>query len=351
MLKYKPDFEHALKYWDAFWSHELIDRPCTMIFAQKSNEQLFMSRLQAVDDDFSVSFSAGQKYLDNTAFLGEAMPGFRPGFGPDQMAAFLGMPLQINPDSRDTSWTEKIVEDWKDFMPLRLDENNHVWQRMKQFHKAAQEFCKDKCPLMNIDLHSSIDCLEAMRGAENLLFDIIDKPQLVDELMNQIRPIYKQIYNELWKYGDKQRVGSSTSLQLFSRGQTDMIQADFICLLSPDMFRRFVLPAIKDEAEFLTDAAFHLDGPDALKHLDDILAIKEIKVVQWVPGEGRKPNYQWPEVIHKIQAVGKSTVLYGTCEEIKSFHGQYKPELIVYEAWAKSPEEGQELLDWLKRNT
>ena len=83
-----------------------------------------MPRLQAVDDDFSISFEATEKYLDGTVFLGEAIPGFRPGFGPDQMAAFLGMPLKINLESRDTSWTEKIVGDWKDFMPLRLDENN-----------------------------------------------------------------------------------------------------------------------------------------------------------------------------------------------------------------------------------
>ncbi len=138
-------------------------------------------------------------YLENTVFLGEAVPGFRPGFGPDQMAAFLGAPLKINPDSKDTSWTEKIVEKWGDFLPLRLDENNHVWKRMKEFHKAAEDFCRGKCLLLNIDLHSNIDTLEALRGAEKLLFDMIDSPETVEQAMNQVRPLYKQIYNELWQ--------------------------------------------------------------------------------------------------------------------------------------------------------
>lgn len=350
-LKYKSDFVRTQKYWDAFWSHHLIDRPCTMVFAKKGDERFSMPRLQAVDESFDVSSSAAQKYLDGTIFLGEAMPGFRPGFGPDQMAAFLGMPLKINPKSRDTSWTEKIVTDWKDFMPLRLDDNNAVWQRMKEFHKAAEAFCKDKCMLLNIDLHSNIDCLEAMRGAEKLLFDIIDQPELVDTLIKQVRPIYKQIYDHLWQYGDKSRIGSISAMQLYSRGKTDFIQADFICLLSPDMFRRFVLGAIEEEAAFLDDAIFHLDGPDALKHLDDILAVKAIKVVQWVPGAGRKPNYEWPEVIDKIQAAGKAAILYGTCEEVKHFHGRYKPELVVYHVEADSQSEGLELLEWLKNNT
>ncbi len=350
-MKYKPDFEQAQQYWDAFWAHELIDRPCTIIFAKKNEEHLTMPRLQAVEDDFEVSFSATEKYLENTAFLAEAMPGFRPGFGPDQMAAFLGMPLKISPDSKDTSWTEKIVDNWKNFTPLRLDENNKTWQRMLDFHKTAEKFCDGKCQMLNIDLHSNIDCLEAMRGAEKLLFDIIDQPEIIDELMKQIRPIYKQIYNELWRYGGKKQIGSNSGMQLYSRGKTDYIQADFTCLLSPDMFRKFALPAIKEEAAFLDDAAFHLDGPDALKHLDDILTVKEIKVVQWLPGAGRKPNYEWPEVIEKIQAAGKATILYGNCEEIKSFHGKYKPELSVYHVTADSQNEGQKFLDWLKKNT
>jgi len=33
-LKYKPDFARAQKYWDAFWAHEIIDRPCTIIWAK-----------------------------------------------------------------------------------------------------------------------------------------------------------------------------------------------------------------------------------------------------------------------------------------------------------------------------
>jgi len=310
-----------------------------------------MPRLQGIDDDFNVSFSAAEKYLEGTVFLGEAMPGFRPGFGPDQMAAFLGMPLTINSESCDTSWTEKIVRSWKDFMPLQLDENNTTWRRMKKFHEDAENFCKGKCQLVNIDFHSNIDCLEAMRGAEKLLFDLIDRPKIVDKLMKQVRPIYKQMYDELWQYGDKAKIGSNSGMQLYSRGKTDYIQADFICLLSPDMFKRFALPAIREEAEFLNDAVFHLDGPDALKHLDVLLDIQEIKTVQWLPGAGRKPNYEWPEVIDKIQAAGKATILYGTCEEIKSFHGRYKPEFSVYHVTAESQNEGEAFLNWLKKNT
>lgn len=350
-LEFKPDFERAKKYWDAFWAHEIIDRPCTVIWAAKSPKPVSQPRLQPADHDFQQMFDIYDQHLATHEFLGECIPGFRPGFGPDQMAAFLGVPLIISPDSNDTSWTEKIVTDWQGFLPIELDENNYYYKRMKEFHQQAQGYYKDKCLIYNIDFHSNIDLLEALRGAQNLLFDIIDNPDLIQQAMKQVMPIYEKIYDELYKYGDKETLGNNSGMHLYSRGKTDYIQADFIALLNPQLMRKFVLPAIEAEAEFLDNSCFHLDGPDALNHLDDILSIKEIEAIQWLPGAGRKPGYEWPEVIHKIQKAGKSAVIYGKCEEIKSIHGLYKPELLVYDVQAESVDKGQELLEWLNKNT
>lgn len=222
---------------------------------------------------------------------------------------------------------------------------------MKEFHSAAAKYYRGKCMLFNIDLHSNIDALEALRGAQKLLFDIIDEPDVVLRAMSQVRQLYKKIYMEFYEYGNKKESGTNTSLYLYSRGKTDMVQADFICLLSPDMFREFALPAIEEEIQFLDNSCFHLDGPDALKHLDDILSIKNLDAVQWVPGAGNKPNYEWPEVINKIQDAGKAAILYGDCEQIKTIHSQYKPELLVYHVVAQNEAEAMELLDWLKNNT
>lgn len=350
-LQYKPDFEIARTYWDAFWNHEIIDRPCTIIYAKNKPEAVEDKHIWPVNVDFNESFIRFDKYLDSHFFLGECIPGFTPGFGPDQMAGFLGAPIIMNPDSEDTSWTDKIVENWTDFFPIKIDKKNKIWQRMKEFHITAEQRYRDKCLIYNIDLHSNIDALEALRGAQNLLFDIIDQPKVIMSAMLQVRPLYKKIYNTFHNYGNKQLLGSDSGMHLYSRGKTDYIQADFIALLNSQLMRKFVLPAIEEEAEFLDNSCFHLDGPDALKHLDDILAIKKIDAVQWLPGAGRKPGYEWPEVIHKIQAAGKAAVLYGSCDEIKSVHGIYKPELLVYDVQAENESKGLELLDWLTKNT
>lgn len=350
-MKYKQDFERAVEYWDAFWTHEMVDRPCTIVWSKKRPEAVSAPRIQLIENDFQAIFDSYDKHLETYSFLGECIPGLRPGFGPDQFAGFLGALIVVSPDSVETSWSKKIVEDWNDFLPLTIDDDNRYWKRMKELHAASEIYYRDKCLIYNIDMHSNIDALEGLRGAEKLLFDIIDQPELIMTAMSQIRSLYTKVYNELYEYGSKKKIGTNSDMHLYSRGKTDYIQADFICLLNPDMFRKFVLPAIEEEAQFLDNSCFHLDGRDALKHLDDILAIDAIDAVQWLPGAGNKPNYEWPEVIHKIQAAGKAAVFYGTVEQIKASHGQYKPELIVYDVVAESEAKGLELLDWLKKNT
>ncbi len=350
-LEYKPDFERAVSYWDAFWAHEMIDRPCAIVYARKKNDAYPPGPMHGADRDYANTMTFHDKHLACHEFLGEAIPFGRLEFGPDQMAGFLGAPLVLSED-RKTSWSKKIVDDWSKFLPLKLDDSNQCWNRMKEFHKIASDHYKGKCLIANIDLHSNIDTLEGLRGAEKLLFDLIDDPDQMLRIISDVRKVYKKIYDEFYKYGNKKVLGTISSwLPFYSRGKFNPVQADFISLLSPEMIRKFVLPAIEEEAQFLDNSCFHLDGQDALKHLDDILAVKEIDAVQWVHGVGNKPQLEWVDLLQKIQSAGKAVILYGTVEQLKAFHGTLRPELVVYQTWADSVEQGQGFIDWLKENT
>ena len=350
-LTHKPDFGQARLRWDALWNHEIVDRPCTLVTAASTPDASDYTRLLAVDGDFTKALDECDAYLDSHAFLGEAMPAFRPGFGPDQMAAFLGAPLTISADSDQTSWSEKIVTDWEDFLPLHISENNRYYQRMQEFHALAEARLEGHCLLSDIDMHSNIDLLEGLRGAQHLLFDMIDHPDTVLRAMSQAREIYRQVYEEFYRYGSKDQWGTTCGLPMYDRGRFNRIQADFIALLNPAMFREFVLPAIEDEIQYLDRSCFHLDGPDALNHLDDLLAIKALDAIQWVSGAGSRPEIEWPEVLHKIQKAGKIIILHISPDDVKRIHRDYNPELVVYDVKTDTVDEGMELLSWLERHT
>ena len=48
---------------------------------------------------------------------------------------------------------------------------------------------------------------------------------------------------------------------------------DFSCMISTQMYEELVVGELLEELDFLDASIYHLDGPDALKHLDRLLAI------------------------------------------------------------------------------
>jgi len=63
-------------------------------------------------------------------------------------------------------------------------------------------------------------------------------------------------------------------------------------MISPEMARECVYPAIAKEAEYLDRCYYHLDGTGALPHLDWLLTQPNIHGIQWVYGANKGPEYQ-----------------------------------------------------------
>jgi len=80
---------------------------------------------------------------------------------------------------------------------------------------------------------------------------------------------------------------------------------------------------------------YHLDGPDALNHIDDILAIDSINGVQWVPGAGGELRCSdaWMAVYKKIQAAGKNIYIdfFELPEKLAHFYKELDPKGLYIE--------------------
>ena len=79
--------------------------------------------------------------------------------------------------------------------------------------------------------------------------------------------------------------------------------------VSPQVAQEWILPDILTEMAPLERSIFHLDGPQALRHLDLLLALPQLDAVQWVYGAGRGPAARWIDVYRRIRAAGKSIEL------------------------------------------
>jgi len=356
-LLYKPDFEEAARRWQAFWAGELLDRPPTVLTARRSGAPQRPGNPQIVglDGDFTTPLDTFEAWAETIYFAGEALPCFVPSFGPSQFAGFVGGEIIMSEESGDTSWIDPCVDDWADFLPIKLDPQNHYWRLMLEFYRAIGERAPGKFLPAIPDSQPHVDLLAALRGTQQLLMEMVDQPEMVDVAARQATEIFPLIFDGLWEAAEIDRFGwvSDWSTVGFP-GKGCITSSDFSAMVSPAMFRRWILPALEYLWEFLDYNIYHLDGPDALHHLPDLLAVpnEKLHAIQWVPGESNAPQPTFVDIFQQIQAAGKAVQVFGTIEQIKALHPQIKPNLVCYWVFGEyGPAEADELLDWLAKHS
>ncbi len=352
-LAFKPDLEEALERWRAFWNKEIIGRPCVAVTAPREGVKQVPGPPWQIppDADFDRHLDQAEAAMACRYYGGEAMPFFQPSFGPDQAAAFLGARLEWSEDSASTSWSVPFVESWEEALPLRLDPENHAWQRMLELYRKAGERGQGKFLVGILDFHSNFDWLAAIRGPDRLCMDLLDCPDLVHRAMADVRGLYPEVYNAIYEAGSMAGRGTIGWLPYYSEGRYATVQCDFACLLSPAQFKEFALPALEEECCFLDHSVYHYDGPVALHHFDAITSIAALDGIQWTPGAGSKPMIEWVDLLKRFQERGKNVFVGCTAEELKVFHRELKPNLVFYSVSVGSEREADELLGWLERNT
>ena len=359
-LLYKPNFAETCKAWEHFWHGELyLGRPLIIAQARKvgaapldPEDSPHNSRyLREVNGEWDEQLRRIDCWLEKTDFLYESIPYFGPDFGPDQFAAFCGAPIKHSPDSLGTNWVDPIVEDWRTF-PVEIKPEHAIWGQVQEYSRMMAEHARGRYLVATIDLHSNADALSALRGPQAFCMDFLDFPDVLEEKMREVRRLFPVVYEALYEAGGMSaETGTIGWTPFWSPGRMATIQCDFICLVSPEASRRFIIPALAEEAAYLDHCVYHLDGPDALLHLDQILDIPDIDVIQWVSGAGQKPMWQWLDVLKQCRAVGKGLQIYGVdCEQAKVLHKELGSEKIAY-CLGGSRDELARLADWFVKNT
>ncbi len=134
--------------------------------------------------------------------------------------------------------------------------------------------------------------------------------------------VYDHFYQKLTAAG--QAIASWPGI--VSRRKWYVPSNDFSCMVSKAMFDDVFLPGIVAECQHMAASVYHLDGPQALQHLDSLLAIPELQVIQWVSGAGHGRSSDWLPVYRKCQAAGKGLQIHLALDEIELFMQNLRPE-------------------------
>jgi hypothetical protein len=314
------------------WFEGRLDRPLlsiTLYDAYPSDKPFENPITQENCGDFTRSpeevIEILDRQLSTCEFIGDGFPSVDfTGFGPGVLTAFCGGKADNStgrvwffpPDGNDE---KPISEIHAEYNPA------HPWaERIKAIYKAGIERWDGSVMMGMPDLGGVLDVTASLIGSERLLCALIDEPDEVFRLIDEIESAWYAAYNDFAEVLSSQE-GYTDWSGLLSSVPSYILQCDFSYMISPKMFSEFVLPTLKRDTEKLGHTIYHLDGVGQLPHLDYILSLEKLRAVQWVYGAGKPSGDHWIDVYRKIIESGKGIMLIDGFSEffsiLNTLHG------------------------------
>lgn len=284
----------------SMWEHLLTDGKSFEIIQPPS--QAKDNKQKWFDPEWRSQYMHYQ--LSNSSFKADILPVANTQLGPGSLAAILGAGLE---GGEDTIWI-RHKEDFGD--EIILNEDNVWWQLHLNLLKACKKLAAGKyfvgCP----DLIEGLDTLAGLKGTQNVLMDMLLRPEVVEIQLQKINEVYFTVFDRLYEIIREGDEMAFCYFSIWGPGKVSKLQCDISVMISEDDFRRFAQPYLREQCQKIEYSLYHLDGTDAIRHLDAVLEIEELNAVQWTPGEGQPQggNAQWYDLYRKILSKGKSVM-------------------------------------------
>jgi hypothetical protein len=259
----------------------------------------------------NAAFRAAENHyrLSRSQFPLDVLPSATPDLGPGSLALLLGAKPGF---AEDTVWFHSCIEqelEPEKLPPLKFDPNHPWWRTTEAIMSQCAERARGKYLVGCPDLVENMDTLSSLRGAQTLLMDLMERPEWVEQKIWEINEVWFAAYQRIYDLITLED-GSSTfgAFYIWGPGKVAKAQCDSSAMFSPRMYKRFVVPALTAQCQWLDHSLYHLDGTQAMVHLDALLAIEPLDAIEWTPQAGIETggHKRWHELYRRILAAGKS---------------------------------------------
>jgi hypothetical protein len=304
------DWPNAREHFCQWWNHQGLVLRIDGLQARVPHEAGVFAQMAAEQDqaDLNAQLAAWQnrRSLAGTLFLADTLPIAMPDRGTVTLCTYLGSEPESGPD---TVWYSPCITDPDRHPALRFDPRNPWWQRTWQAVAAAGRLAGGNylvgCPALT----PGLDCLAMLRGVEELMVDLMARPDWVKQKLQEINAAYFAAADLLYPMISLEDGSSAFGyFSLWGPGKTAQVQCDVSAMISPAMFAEFVVPGLREQCRWLDHSMFHLDGTQCLCHLDQLLDLQELQAVEWTPQAGIENGgaARWHPLYRRILAAGKS---------------------------------------------
>ncbi len=324
MMNLSQKYGHVRQHYDAWWQAKgsVLNINITEQSAADEYDNTNWKAAQSSPEYYKkyhtdAKFNAAENLarIDNTVRMGDTLPLAMSDYGTISLAAYLGCRVEFGAD---TVWYYPFMEDSRMDEALVFDPNAIWWQKNMAILAELKQY-EERVFIGSTAMSPGLDCLYQIRGAEALLMDLASRPSWVHEKLQQIQQAYFQAFDLIYQQ-IKREDGSMVFgyFSLWGQGKTTQVQCDVSALISPAMFQEFELPYLTNICNRMENTLYHLDGTQAMVHLDSLLAIPTLNGIEWSPQAGIETggNQCWYSLYEKILSSGKALqVVEATAEE------------------------------------
>jgi hypothetical protein len=312
-------------------------------FPQATSSWPTARTLQSADITF-LPFAADYEHLhrlhqncnDDFFYVGS------PYWGVPWLEAILGCSVTVAAANCRAEPCLKMLSD-TDRLAIDLDDNPWVYT-LERFTRELVTFADGRFPVCPPLLRGAGDAASAMLGGEAFVTGMIDEPEAVKRLLDHCSQTRLALLNRLHKmipsWQGTHAAGGYPS-KLWCQRTVAYYQEDSAALLSPRLFREFLLPPARQACEAAEVNFIHLHSA-CLYPVDILLEDGTFDVIEInLDHGGVSPKVaKLIPIFQRIQQAGRPLVLWGDClpEEWELIRHELRPVGLSLQPFAPSSE-------------
>lgn len=361
MNHWQDNWETIKKRLELLWQGELLDRCCVKVTAPLGNaaERYAAHKVKPQPSDQQGMYewyndgewllARSRAAIESTYFAGDAYPCVFPYFGTGGHAKYVAPESSVE-YAPSTIWVHPCVDDLTSFDFSFDPDTNKVFRRELEVIEYLVSECRGNYLVGATDNCGSYDALAQLYGNERLLCDFIDDPEPVKAAAAKLVDILKRSSERFFAATKRgwQDGAAHGWMNTYSRGNHLQLQCDLSVMISPEIYDEFIRSELVSTARFLEHAVYHFDGIEQIRHLDVLLSIPEINMIQWTQVAGQPPVTEFIPVLRRIQAAGKGLVLIVGREQLKPLCESLSARGVIYITGASNPDEADAIVDYVK---
>ena len=235
---------------------------------------------------------------------------------------------------------------------IAFDRNSQWWDFGIRMLKRATFESKGKCIPSIGAFGGTGDTLASLRDSNRLLYDVVDRPQLIRDSERRIIDFWYEVFDAFFGIVSPASDGGCTSwFPLWAPGKFYPTHNDFSYMISPHMYREIFLPMLRRQTEFLDYTVYHVDGIKAFVHIPMLCELPKMQALQILPGAGKPSPLYYVDALEAVQSRGKNLHITIPSNEVEQAVKTLSAKGLFIATSAGSESEARELIRIVERHS